>query len=192
MNSLKSLFFIKFGLTTAFACFLAASSASASIVSPQQTFLVSGTFTDNATLAGTFTIQNGSITSGSLSVSTVTGIFTLDNGGGGSYNDGVWANVDFSDGGATLWLDLVLPKGTKNLNQYTGGPLCDNSGNCDDQRSGYLPATVNADDGQDPPLASGRVTLSSATPEPTSTALLGAGLVALSLTFRRRFANVTK
>jgi hypothetical protein len=200
MNSSKSFNFMKFGLATAFIGFAAVSSTSATPISTPQTFDVSGTFESNSKLSGFLDINtgNGTITSADVTISGITGIFTLSNNGGGDYNShGFWENVDLSDGGNTLVLGLVLQNGKNSLVGYSGGALCNDSGNC-----GFAPSTgfalssyyvqpgsksvfIGCTDSTDPALVSGTVS----TPEPGATTLLGAGLSVLGFMFRRRFVK---
>jgi len=170
---------------------------SAATVTPTATaFDVSGVFADNSKLSGWFDISNGTVSSAAMTVSTVKGTFTLDRNDGSTLAaPGVWA-LNFNDDGATLTLDLVLAKGATNLTNYDGGELCNTSGNCGRIISAYLPANPsNSDDSghfgcdiavskSDPQLTAGSVA-----PEPGSTVLLSAGLSALGLIFRKRFAK---
>jgi len=143
-------------------------------------FKVTGVFLDNAILSGYFDITNGQITSADMKVSGINETFTLDHNGNGDFSThngvNVWQNVDLSADGNVLSLDLLLAPGVTDLKNYAGGQLCDASHNCGTQSSYYLPEHDN-----DPLLKSG-----AAAPEPTAMSLIGAGLGALGLAFRRR------
>jgi hypothetical protein len=154
----------------------AASMPVSKLMKPTTTvFDVNGTFANNAVLSGSFDITLGQISSADMSISGINGTFTLDRGG--EYNgNGVWADVDLTDGKNFLELDLVLAKGATNLDSYTGGALCDASGNCGKVASFFIPLND-----RDPILTAGSVA-----PEPGATALLGLGLSALGLILRRR------
>lgn len=152
------------------------------LMTPTPTVInVSGVFQNGAVLSGSFDIMFGQITSADMQISGVKGDFILDRDGGGHFDRtfGAWENVDLSDAGNFLSLDLLLAKGETNLNNYTGGPLCNASNNCGGLSSFYLPVRD-----RDPILSSG---ITAAAPEPGATALLGAGLSAFGLTLRRRF-----
>jgi hypothetical protein len=205
MNFSKSFNLMNFGLATAFLGFAAVSGASAAPISNSQTFDVSGTFENDSTLSGSLDINtvSGTITSADLTISGITGIFTLANNGGGDYNShGFWENVNLSDGGDTLVLGLALQNGKDNLIGYTGGALCNDSGNCgfssgsysaDALSSYYVSSQPKSEDvfigcsgNTDPALVTGEV---STTPEPGATTLLGAGFTGLGFLFRRRFVK---
>ncbi len=149
---------------------------------------VEGTFQDDAVLSGWFDITNGQISSADMQVSTVLGNFMLDNNAPeevtmmvGNRNVNVLEGIDLYDNGNFLSLSLLLPPGSVNLDNYTGGALCGSSNNCGAVVSYYLPAKA-----KDPILSAG---FAAAAPEPGSTALLGAGLSAMGLFLRRRFVK---
>jgi hypothetical protein len=170
------------------ATFAGAGIAQAALVAPTTTYFMSGTFSDGAQLAGTTT--SGAQFTINLTVSGINGFFTYDPTNPadslGFYDPaqpGVWQGLDLSDAsapGAELSLAFVLPPGTTNLSNYTGGALCDATTNNCGQIVSYYSQNL------DPTLTSG---FASVVPEPGSIGLLGAGLSALGLLLRRRFVK---
>lgn len=173
MNFSKSLI-----LTSALIGFAGVSSAVTIIPAPSipttSIFSVSGEFENGAVLGGSFDVTNGQITNAEMNISGIKGNFTLDQGG--HYDNGVWENVQLTDGNYDLTLDLVYPNGNNSLQDYKGGALCSSSTSCQGIVSSYQTDA-------DPLLAKGTV---AATPEPGSILLFGVGLSAAGCVFRRR------
>ena len=112
------------------------------------------------------------------------GIFTLDNDNNpadgpqyvnvtlGGNRITVLEDINMEDDGNILSLALALPAGTSNLNNYTGGAICNATSNCGEVVSYYLPV-----DTKDPVLNAG---ITAAAPEPGTARLLSAGLSAMT------------
>jgi hypothetical protein len=170
------------------ATFAGAGIAQAALVAPTTTYVISGTFSDGAQLAGTTT--SGAQFNINLTVSGINGFFTYDstnpNDSLGFYNPaqpGVWQGLDLSDAsapGAELSLAFVLPPGATSFSGYTGGALCDATTNNCGQIVTYYSQNL------DPTLSSGFAAMA---PEPGSIGLLGVGLSAFGLVIRRRFVK---
>ncbi len=169
----------------------AATSAQAiNIVSPGTTFNVTGTFTDSATLGGTININTttGTVVSGDLTVSGVAPAFIYLTGQGTGTNSDYYA--DFGNGvratvvtpGSTASLGAILDIyfDASSLVNYTGGALCNTSGNCGTDVTFYQ---TNLD----PNLIGGAVTLASGVPEPATWMLM---LAAPALMALRRFRKI--
>ncbi len=152
------------------------------------TFNVNGAFTTGNTLAGTLTLD------------TTTHLFSAANltAAGASYN-ATFSNAPTSQGpGAgdfsivltsqtstqTATFDLFLP--VTNLNGYTGSALCSTTLPCGTAQDA---STITINFGLfsiGDTLASGSITPTAATPEPSTLALLGTGLLGAVGTLRRR------
>ena len=151
-----------------------------------QTFDLSGTFTDNTTVSGTVVIDTttGVFESGDLSYlgeSFDVLVLTEDDPAG----DAFVFEMSTSSG---PFPRLVMGIVGDNLLGYSGGPLCsvtdDVCGGGGGGHSFYAPTSdtnVLLNSGS---LAAGPVTT---TPEPSSIAMLGTGLLGIAAVMRRRF-----